>query len=140
MKNAGYLFLFCILLNLAAWGQSAHPVQLSVVMKCAGLSCNASGLMRNAPDVKLGSFKAYPHSGLHSAKREVRVGSFRSAPVHSVLRPADNEVKLGTFKSLPTTFVHPAVGQSPRLQNGEKTETLFEESSVFALSALVVQR
>jgi len=140
MKSVGYFFLLCGLLNSAAWGQSARPIQLSVVMRCTGLSCSASSVVRSAPNVKLGGFKPYAHPGVHTREREVKLGTFRSSAVHSVIRTANYEVKVGTFKSLAITFVHPSRGQAPTLENEEKTETVVEQSQVFPLSALMTQR
>jgi hypothetical protein len=141
MKSVGYFFLMCGLLNSAAWGQSARPIQLSVVMRCAGLSCSAFSVVRSAPNVKLGAFKSSPNSGIHTAKHEVKLDTFRSFPaMHPVVRAANYEVKVGTFKSLATTFVHPTLGQVPRRENKEKTETFLQQSQAFPLSALVVQR
>jgi hypothetical protein len=140
MKSAGYFFLLCVLLNSAAWGQSARPIQLSVVMRCAGLSCNASTLIRNAPNVNLGAFRPYAHSGMHTAKREVKLGTFTSSPMHSVIGTANYEVKLGTFKSLPATTAHLVHRQGPQLENEEETETFLKQSQAFSLSALMVRR
>ena len=81
MKCVRYFFLLCGLLNAAAWGQSARKNQAYVVLRCAGLSCSASSVAgRDNSEVKIGNFKPLPtvYSGIRTAKREVKLGTFKS--------------------------------------------------------------
>jgi len=102
MKNVGYFLLLCGLLNSAAWGESPRKNQPSVVVRCGALSCTASvsSVARRAnPEVELGTFNSFPHSGIRNAKNEVEVGTFPFP--YSGARRVKSEVRVGTFKSYP---------------------------------------
>jgi|ERR1700690_3045693 len=141
MRRLGYFFLLCGLLNSAAWGQSPRKNQQYVVIKCRAVSCGAAAssvTRRGKPEVKLGTFKSFPHSGLGAAKDEVKLGTFKSFP-HSGLRTAQYEVKVGTFKPFPATSLHMVLLQS-QLNNSEKTGTLVVKTDAFPLPRFIVLR
>lgn len=106
MKSTAYFALLFLLLNSAAWSQSARRTHAPMMLSCTGLSCSVSSASRRAPDVTLGAFTSFSHAGIRTAKTQVNLGTFRSIPTqHSALRMVNYEVKLGTFKS-PVTSPH----------------------------------
>jgi len=121
MRRLGYFFLLCGLLSSAAWGQSPRKNQQYVVIKCRAVSCGASAssaTRRAKPEVKLGTFKSFPHSGLRSAKYEVKVG---------------------TFKPFPATSLHMVLLQA-QLEKSENTGTLVVKTDAFPLPRFIVLR
>ena len=143
MRRLGYFFLVCGLLNSAAWGQSARKNQQYVVIKCRAVSCggSSSSVTRRAkPEVKLGTFKSFPHSGLDAAKDEVKLGTFKSPTTHAGIRAANYEVRVGTFKPFPSMSPHLLLLQAQELQKNENPGMLVVKTDAFPLPNFVVQR
>jgi hypothetical protein len=143
MRRLGYFFLLCGLVNSAAWGESAHKNQQYVVIKCRAVSCggSSSSVTRRAkPEVKLGTFKSFPHSGLDAAKDEVKLGTFKSPTTHAGIRAANYEVRVGTFKPFPSMSPHMLLLQARQREKSEKPGMLVVKTDAFPLPNFVVQR
>jgi hypothetical protein len=140
MKWVAYFLLLCGLLNSAAWGQSARKNQPLVIVRCTALSCSASSVSRRAnPEVKVGTFKSFPHSGILTTRREVKLGTFPTA--HSGIRTARYELNVGTFKSfLPATSPRLVLARSSQPEKEQKTKTLVGKTDAFPLPTVIVLR